>query len=265
MTVRWNADPPNSIADAAADGSEIVIAPVGDTLGWVSTREGHDHQLASALRIFGAEGAATILTGAAAGSNGFDRAVSGADDDDWENLRQAVHAVEQGLRFTSLREDEQAAVRRWFTGAHRGLRGRSPAMVMRSHPDHVIAAVQRWSMQHLPTLQAPYDRGRREERQRLLSRARELFGDPLAEVILTHEPAHLISLNAAAARSDEEIEPPRAAVSIANDLTRKEAKSTIQAWFVGLNPMLGDREPALMIRDHPDAVRDAALAFLASG
>lgn len=106
----------------------------------------------------------------------------------------------------------------------------------------------------------------RKTRQRLLARARDLFGDPLAEVILTHDPEHLAGLGIVAKNlSDDEIEPLREAVSIASYLSAKEAKSTIRAWFVGLNPMLDDQEPALVVRDNPRAVRDAAQALLASG
>ncbi len=108
----------------------------------------------------------------------------------------------------------------------------------------------------------------RAVRQRisLLSRAREVFGDSLAEVILTHNPGLLSGLSVAAANlSDDEIEPLRAAIKVADYLSEKEANSTIRAWFVGLNPMLGDREPALVIRDNPQAVRSAARADLASG
>lgn len=111
-----------------------------------------------------------------------------------------------------------------------------------------------------------FNRRRQDERLRLLARARDVFGDPLAEVILTHAPEHLIGLSAAAAtRSDEDLMPLRNAVMIAHDLSKRASASTIRAWFVGLNTSLDDQEPALVVRDNPNAVRDAARAFLASG
>lgn len=111
-----------------------------------------------------------------------------------------------------------------------------------------------------------FDQRRRQERQRLFAQAREVFGDQLAEVILTHRPNKLIGLERAAATlSDEEFHPLADAVSIAIQLIPVEAPTTIQAWFVGRNRMLGDRAPALVVRDDPNAVRQAAEYFLAYG
>ena len=44
-----------------------------------------------------------------------------------------------------------------------------------------------------------------------------------------------------------------------------ETPETVQAWFVGMNPVLGDRAPALVVADDPDAVMQAARAFVAYG
>jgi hypothetical protein len=115
-------------------------------------------------------------------------------------------------------------------------------------------------------LRHDFAKARRWERQRFLAQAREIFGEPLAEVILTHDLDHLIGLEAAAdGMTDEEIKPLRNAVSIANDMTVRVDFAEIRAWFVGLNDMLDDREPALVIRDDPSAVRAAARALLAYG
>src|ERR671938_1444026 len=46
-------------------------------------------------------------------------------------------------------------------------------------------------------------------------------------------------------------------------LRSQEDDQTIQAWFRGMNPDLGDRPPALLIRSEPDQVMQAARAFLA--
>jgi hypothetical protein len=62
----------------------------------------------------------------------------------------------------------------------------------------------------------------------------------------------------------------REALTIAIMLASKEHKSTIQAWFQGLNPQLDDRGPARLLRDGDlqkigPEVRSAARAFLIAG
>jgi hypothetical protein len=44
-----------------------------------------------------------------------------------------------------------------------------------------------------------------------------------------------------------------------------ESPSTVRAWFSGMNPDLDDRAPALMLRDDPSRVLQAARSFLAHG
>jgi hypothetical protein len=46
-------------------------------------------------------------------------------------------------------------------------------------------------------------------------------------------------------------------------LEQGEGRTTIQAWFCGMNPELNDQAPALVIRDDPGEVLLAARAFLA--
>lgn len=109
----------------------------------------------------------------------------------------------------------------------------------------------------------------------LLSRAREIFGDALTLVVLTGRkeqeqeaaPARNLDLNLAlAALADRQnAHSLRTAVDIAQELLEVEAKSTVQAWFVGQNPLLDDRAPALIVRTDPDAVWDAAKHFVAYG
>jgi hypothetical protein len=60
----------------------------------------------------------------------------------------------------------------------------------------------------------------------------------------------------------------RNAFQIATLLELAESRQTAQAWFMGLNPDLGDRAPALVLADDPDdapRVMRAARAFLAHG
>lgn len=57
----------------------------------------------------------------------------------------------------------------------------------------------------------------------------------------------------------------RVAFRIIKLLEPYEDPETVQAWFVGMNFILGDRAPALVIADDPDAVMRAAYAFVAYG
>lgn len=103
------------------------------------------------------------------------------------------------------------------------------------------------------------DRGEWSE---LLGSARTIFGEKLMRIILTGEsdekaPAIDVSVQGRASLI--------AAIEIAERLLGLEAKATVQAWFVGMNPLLDDRAPALVIRTDPDAVRIAARHFAAYG
>jgi hypothetical protein len=58
----------------------------------------------------------------------------------------------------------------------------------------------------------------------------------------------------------------RAAFQVFRLLTTAESPHTVRAWFVGLNPQLGDESPAAAIREgNLRDVMTAAKAFLAGG
>jgi hypothetical protein len=62
----------------------------------------------------------------------------------------------------------------------------------------------------------------------------------------------------------------RLALRIAKILTAGDSNRTVQAWFGGLNPELGDRNPARLLRDgdlatEGEAVLSAARAFVSRG
>jgi hypothetical protein len=57
----------------------------------------------------------------------------------------------------------------------------------------------------------------------------------------------------------------RCAFDIVQLMLKYEAPRVIQAWFLGMNPELDDRAAALVIRDDPTSVLDAARYFLAHG
>jgi hypothetical protein len=98
-----------------------------------------------------------------------------------------------------------------------------------------------------------------------LKQARDVFGDRLTAVILTGERQPVFDLGALAKSTQSNRGALMAALDIARDLLELESKSTVQAWFVGMNPMLEDRAPALVVRSDPDSVRDAAQHFAAYG
>ena len=53
------------------------------------------------------------------------------------------------------------------------------------------------------------------------------------------------------------------ALHVVELLRSQEDDETIRSWFRGMNPDLGDRSPALVVRDKPEEVIQAARAFLA--
>lgn len=57
----------------------------------------------------------------------------------------------------------------------------------------------------------------------------------------------------------------RDAYRVAQFLSELEDPYTVRMWFRGSNPLLGDRSPAMVIRDDPAEVLLAARAFLANG
>ncbi|HZO93659.1 MAG TPA: hypothetical protein VFB22_07795 [Candidatus Baltobacteraceae bacterium] len=67
-----------------------------------------------------------------------------------------------------------------------------------------------------------------------------------------------------------DVERLRLALRIAKMLRTRDDKRVVQAWFMGLNPQLGDRSPARILRDGDPAmdaegVVSAARAFLIGG
>jgi hypothetical protein len=54
----------------------------------------------------------------------------------------------------------------------------------------------------------------------------------------------------------------RNAFQVTQLLLEKESPETVRAWFLGMNPDLDDRAPALLIGEEPQRVLLAARAFL---
>jgi hypothetical protein len=95
----------------------------------------------------------------------------------------------------------------------------------------------------------------------------DLFGGRLTAVIARVQDANLIGQWA-----QGEGEPPgetertlRAAYQVARLLRQAESEQTVQSWFMGMNPHLDDRAPALVIGQDPRSVLQAARALLVNG
>jgi hypothetical protein len=57
----------------------------------------------------------------------------------------------------------------------------------------------------------------------------------------------------------------RNAYQIVQLLLEQESPDTVRAWFIGMNPDLGDHAPALVLGEDPVHVLQAARTFLAHG
>jgi hypothetical protein len=93
----------------------------------------------------------------------------------------------------------------------------------------------------------------------------ELFGQRLVAVIAGVKDAKAVGRWA----RGEDVPRAQAAATLQNALhvvellRSQEDDETIRSWFRGMNPDLGDRSPALVVRDKPENVVQAARAFLA--
>jgi hypothetical protein len=95
----------------------------------------------------------------------------------------------------------------------------------------------------------------------------ELFGQRLTAVIAGVSDVRAIGRWA---RSEREPQPEherhlRDAYQIAQLLLSVESPSTVRLWFTGMNPLLDDRSPALVVGEDPVQTLRAARAFLANG
>ena len=93
----------------------------------------------------------------------------------------------------------------------------------------------------------------------------ELFGQRLVAAIAGTRDAKAVGRWA----SGQDVPRAQASAALQNALQivellrTQEDDDTIRSWFRGMNPDLGDRPPALVIRDQPENVAQAARAFLA--
>lgn len=100
-----------------------------------------------------------------------------------------------------------------------------------------------------------------------LTRAlRDLLGERLTAVIAGVGDAGALRAWARGTAPPQDAERRlRHAYEIAQLLLQEEAPDSVRAWFMGSEPRLDDRAPALVLGDDPAAVARAARAFLANG
>jgi hypothetical protein len=112
------------------------------------------------------------------------------------------------------------------------------------------------------------DPGREKSRQGIAATAadlQEVFGQRLVAVIAGINDAKAVGRWA----SGEDVPRAQAATTLQNAmhavelLRSQEDDETIRSWFRGMNPDLDDGSPALLIRDQPEGVIQAARAFFA--
>jgi hypothetical protein len=108
----------------------------------------------------------------------------------------------------------------------------------------------------------PVDQG-----EALWTRALAVFGAAIAEAIATGAWPEADPQEIGGHRPLDRVAEARlrSALAIARWLLTVEAQDTIRSWFVGKNPILGDRAPAIVIAEDPEKVRRAARDLVAHG
>jgi hypothetical protein len=108
-----------------------------------------------------------------------------------------------------------------------------------------------------PHEQTPEPSGRDEPAQltsaEIVSGLREILGARLVAYISHASSTQPVGEWAEGTNepAPETLERIRTAYSIALLLCKREGAATVQSWFQGMNPQLGDRAPARVLRDQP--------------
>jgi len=101
----------------------------------------------------------------------------------------------------------------------------------------------------------------------IVSSLQDTLGQRLVAVIASVSDAKAVGKWARGERSPhpETEKRLRNAYQIVQLLLERESAETVRAWFVGMNPDLDDRAPALVLGEDPVGVLQSARAFLAHG
>ena len=114
---------------------------------------------------------------------------------------------------------------------------------------------------------AAHARSARLSMPEIVGYLQDLLGQRLVAVVADVTDAKAVGKWAKGSRSPQPDAERRlrAAFQVAQLLLERESSETIRAWFIGMNPELDDRAPALMIGEDPVRVLNAARMFLAHG
>ena len=110
------------------------------------------------------------------------------------------------------------------------------------------------------------------DNQRIVSELAEILGAKLVAYIASVRDTRTVMswANGRLVCTEEVIARLRLAHELATKICEVDGRETAQAWFQGMNPLLGDVQPARILRegdldtDEP-RVRGAGCAFLANG
>jgi hypothetical protein len=112
----------------------------------------------------------------------------------------------------------------------------------------------------------PQGRGAEPEIAGVVRALLDVLGEALVAVTASVDDAGLVRqwARGEATPPAEIAQRLRDSLDVVNLLLEREAPATVRAWWMGMNPDLGEEAPALVLHTRPDHVRIAALAHLGS-
>lgn len=112
-----------------------------------------------------------------------------------------------------------------------------------------------------------HDRAVRANVAEIAAYLQDLFGQKLTALMVGSRDPKAVGKWARGEREPhvEIADRLRSVFQVTELLVQVESRETVRAWFMGMNPQLDDRAPALVIADQPAEVIRAARAFLAGG
>ena len=115
--------------------------------------------------------------------------------------------------------------------------------------------------------QTAHERAARATVPEMATYLQDLFGQKLTALMVGSKDPKAVGKWARGERDPHPgiVQRLRDVYQVAEFLMQGESRQTVQGWFMGMNPQLDDRAPALVIGENPPEVMQAARAFLAGG